>query len=80
MKQTKNNMEVGLIMQKISTKDFYSVKRNKACSKFIYQSGIYPQIPIFPSGFPTLQIASNTSEKKKNKPTKTHLHYKKQKL
>lgn len=74
MKQT--NMEVGLIMQKVSTKDFYSVKINdKAHSIFTYQSGIYPQIPIFLSRFLMLQIALNTSKKKP-----PHLHYKNQKL
>lgn len=65
MKQMKNNMEAGLIMRKVSTKDFYSVKINdKACSIFIYQSGIYLQITIFLSGFLPLQIALNTSKKK----------------
>lgn len=66
-------MEVGLIMQNVTIKDFYSVKINdKACSIFIHQSRIYPQIPIFLSGFLTLQITLNTSERK----NPTHLHYK----
>lgn len=69
MKETQSNMEVGLpherLAQRIST-----VKINdKAHSTFIYQSGIYPQIPPFLSGFLTLQTALNTSKiKKKPKP------------
>lgn len=70
MKETQSNMEVGLpherLAQRIST-----VKINdKAHSTFIYQSGIYPQIPPFLSGFLTLQTALNTSKiKKKKNPT-----------